>query len=383
MGIFSRLRDRAKMAFSRWREVGEYRSTFASFGSDAYRSELVRSCIRPLSDFTGKANAKSSDKRIEALLNGRPNMYMSGKEFLMKCRTMYELKNNCFIYIDRDDKGKPISFFPVPYVSLEALEYAGRLFIQFRYADGSTTTLPWDDLAVLRKDYNESSIVGDDNRAILQTLELINTTNQGLANAIRATANLRGILKSTKAMLAPEAVKEQKEQFVRDYLTLENSGGIASLDATQEFTPIKMDPVVTSWEQSKELRENVYRYFGVSDAIIMGTCTSEQLECFYELRIEPFLVDLSTELTTKCFGNKAVTGFGNYVVFEANKLQFASLEKKISVFKEVVLNSGMTVNEWRLGCNMAPVPWGDDPIRRLDVGDVNSEENPKDNSFVN
>ena len=59
----------------------------------------------------------------------------------------------------------------------------------------------WDDLAVLRKDYNTSDIFGDSNSSISSSLELLNTTNEGMANAIKSTANLRGILQSKKAML--------------------------------------------------------------------------------------------------------------------------------------------------------------------------------------
>lgn len=372
MGVFSKLKNKIMGKLLSWKEFGEYRAIFTAFGSKAYKSEVVRSCIRPLADFTQKANCASSSPEVARILNGRPNLYMNGKEFLAKVRTLYELKNNCFIYISRDDKGKASGFYPVNYTGLEALEYNNGLFIRFRFADGSNLVLPWADLAVLRKDYNESNIVGDDNNAILRTLEMIQTTDEGLANAVRATANLRGILKSTKAMLSPEAIKEQKDNFVRDYLNLENSGGIASIDATQEFTPINMSPMVATFEQRREYRESVQRYFGVNDKIITSSMTSEELEVFYECKIEPFLCDLSAELTSKVFTPREI-GYGNWIVFEANKLQFCSLTKKINMFSSVVLYGGMTVNEWRAGCNMPPIEGGDELIRRLDAAPVDNE----------
>lgn len=367
MGIFSKFKEKIMSRVQRWKEVGEYRSTFSSFGTEAYRSEIVRSCIRPLADFTSKAECRCSDLMIARILNERPNIYMNGREFLAKVRTLYELRNNCFIYIERDDRGKACGFFPVNYSTFEALDYNGRLFIKFHFSTGDSKTIPWDDLAVIRKDYANSNLAGDENDAILSTLEMITVSNQGIANAVKATANLRGILKSTKAMLAPEDVKEQKEQFVKDYLSLENEGGIASLDATQEFTPINMSPVITTYQQMKEFRENVYRYFGVNDKITMSNMNGDELEVFYETKIEPFLVDLSTELTSKVF-TKRELGFNNWLIFEANKLQFSSLPKKISMFSTVVLYGGMTINEWRQACNMVTVPWGDEPIRRLDAG---------------
>jgi hypothetical protein len=266
----------------------------------------------------------------------------------------------------------------VPYSYFEAVEYKNGLFIKFYFlgSEARSLVLPWEDLAVVRKDYNNSDISGDDNNAILGMLELISTTNQGIANAVKATANLRGILKSTKAMLATEDIKKQKEDFVKDYLNLGNEGGIASLDATQEFTPVKMEPTVTNYAQMKEFRENVYRYFNISDAIVMSDYTEQQMEAFYEARIEPFLVALSLELTRKVFSKKA-QGHDNHIVYEANRLQFATMSTKVTVFKEVVLYGGMTINEWRHGCNMAPLPDGDVPIRRLDAAAVD-ENNPKE-----
>lgn len=375
MGIFSNLRNRIKNMMTRWREVGEYRSNFTAFGSEAYRSEVVRSCVRPLAEFTSKANARCPDRRLEMLLNDRPNIYMNGKEFLYKIRTLYELKNNVFIYIERDNKGKAAALLPVAYSEFEALEYGGDLFIRFGFRTGEKITLPWADLAVIRKDYVDSNFVGEYNDAILPTLELIHTTNQGIANAVKATANLRGILKTTKAMLSQEDILKQKERFVKDYLSLENAGGIASLDSTQEFIPITMSPVVTTFTQMKEFRENVQRYFGVNDKIIMCNMSTDELQTFYEMRIEPFLTDLSAELTSKVYTQREKT-FDNWIVYESNKLQFASLDKKIQMFATVVQYGGMTVNEWRAACNMAPIDGGDELIRRLDAAPV--EDDKKD-----
>lgn len=384
MGVLQNIFKNTKFVqkYSKWKELGSYNSVFNSFGQDIYKSEIIRSCIRPLAEHTSKANVKCTDMRIEKLLNVNPNMYMNGKDFLYKVRTKLEIKNTAFIYIGRDDTGKVCSFYPVPYSYFEAVEYQNGLFIKFHFIGNETRelVLPWEDLAVVRKDYNDSDISGDENSPILNMLELINTTNQGIANAVKATANLRGILKSTKAMLAPEDIKAQKEQFVKDYLTLENEGGIASLDATQEFTPIKMEPAMTNYAQMKEFRENVYRYFGVSDSIVMSNYTESQMEAFYEARIEPFLVALSLELTRKIF-TKREQGFDNHVIYESNRMQYASNATKLAMVA-LVDRGALTPNEWRQIFNLAPVEGGDVPIRRLDTAVVDelevNEEDKKD-----
>lgn len=356
---------------SKWKELGSYNATFTGFGTDMYKNDIVRGCVRALSEHTSKANAVSSDESIARILNLYPNMYMTGKDFLAKTRTMLELKNTAFIYIQRDDKNNVTGFYPVPYSYFECIESAGRLFIEFLF-DGDAArsiTLPWADLAVLRKDFNKSDIAGDSNIAILQKLELINTTEQGIANAVKSTANLRGILKSTKAMLKESDIKEMKSRFVSDYMNISNEGGIAALDGTMDFTPIKMEPAMTSAETLKEFREDIYRYFGVNDKILTSSFSEEEMEAFYDARIEPFLVALSMELTKKIFTRREI-GFKAFIMYESNRINFASTKTKLA-FVDLVDRGALTPNEWRAMFNMAPVEGGDVPIRRLDTVPVN------------
>lgn len=375
MGFLDFFKTKKLVTKSTWQELGAVNSLFSNFGANTYKSDIVRSCVRPLAEFTSKAEIKCSKKDIERLLNNRPNIYMNGRDFLQKVRIRYEIYNNCFIYIQHDDTGKVTGFYPVPYSFFNAVEYNNELFIEFHFIDGRQVTLAWADLAVVRKDYNQSDISGDSNDAILNMLQLINTANEGTANAIKATANLRGILKSSKSMLSPEDRKRQKDEFVNDYLTISNKGGIAAIDGTQEFTPINMNPTTANAEQIKEYRQQVYSYFNVNDKIVQGAMTSDEIVAFYEMRIEPFLVALSTELQSKIFTQRELAQ-GNFVVYEANKLQFASLSMKIQMYKEVVLNGGMLRDDWLAACNMPPLPNGEGQklIMRLDVAHVDSKE---------
>jgi hypothetical protein len=243
---------------------------------------------------------------------------------------------------------------------MEALEVQGGLYIKFSFPTGIVMVHPWEDLAVLRKDYNKSDIWGDSNTAILTSLDLLNTTNDGMANAIKSTANLRGILKSTKAMLSPEDVKRNKDQFVSDYLTIANGSGIASLDSTQEFTPLSLQPVIANYKTVEDLRLNIYRYFGVNEDAIMSKLFGDAWDAFYEAKIEPVLVALGLELTNKIFSARE-RGFENEIIFESNRMQYMSTASKLSL-TSFVDRAIMTPNEVREVLNLAPVPWGDKPM---------------------
>lgn len=358
---------------TRWRELGAFTAIFSPFGTDMWQSDLVRQCVRPLAYHTSKANAVSYRPEIAKILNTSPNMYMNGSAFLKKIRLWYEIKGTAFIYISRDDSGKPKEFYPVPYSSFEALEYLGGLYIKFSFMNNERRDMvfPWEDLVVLRKDYFTSDIWGDDNSAILPKLEVNNTADQGIGNAVKATANLRGILKSTKAMLSREDIKKQKDEFVKDYLNLENSGGIASLDATQDFTPITMNPIVVDPQTKKALSDDIKGSFGVNDKIIRNEYDEETLNAFYEGAIEPFLVDLSEELTRKTF-TKRERELGAFIIYESNRIQYASNRTKLNMV-QLVDRALMTPNEYRQLFNMAPYEGGDAFVMRLDTqktGDV-------------
>lgn len=368
-----------KENFQTFQELGTYRSVFSIFDGNIYKNDLVRSCIRPLAEITGKASAKCTNADVQRVLK-RPNQFMNESEFLKKCRNLLEIKNTLFVLIQRDDRLKLTGLYPVPYKSFEAVQTAtGQIFIKFAFDSLLVNSMvaPLEDLAMIRKDYIFSDIAGEDNAPLVSPLSLITTTNEGVGNAVKATANLRGILKSTRAMLKPEDVKEQKDRFVKDYMSLENEGGIASLDSTQEFIPISMNPTVTSSEQMKEFRENIFRYFGVNDKIIMSDFTETSFEYFYESRIEPFLIALSLELTQKIFTNREL-GFKNEIIYESNKLQFASFATKLN-FVSLVDRGAMTPNEWREIFNLPPIDGGDEPIRRLDTVAINDNNLQKQN----
>lgn len=375
--LFKKEQPVQQKTFTTFKELGTYKATFGAFGKDIYKSDDVRTCIRALSEHTSKANPRCTVKRIERLLQLRPNRYMNGKDFLAKLRNYLEIKNTAFVFLNRDNKGDVIEFYPIPYASFEGLEYKDRLFIRFDFQGDSARRLvvPWEDLAVLRKDYVFSEIAGESNEPLLPTLDVISTMDKGLQNAVKSTANLRGILKSTKAMLSPETLKQQKDQFVKDYMDIENEGGIASLDATQDFKELNLKPTTATAEEASAYRERVYRYFGVNEKIIMSNYTESEYDAFYESRIEPFLVALSLELTYKIFTDREIS-FGAEVWYESNRLQYASAKTKIQMVA-LVDRGLMTPNEYRALFNMAPYEGGDEFVLRLDTaktGDSTSGE---------
>lgn len=370
MNPFKSFFEKIRANRQRWYTYGGIAGTQANiggFGLDASQSEIVRTCVRTLADHTSKAFPSCSNKRIETILKYKPSLFMTGKDFLYKVRYQYDLQNTAFVVIIRDENGIS-GFYPMPYESYNAVELEdGSVAVYFSTGSGNYL-FDINDLIILRKDYNKRDIGGDENTTILNTLELIKVSNDSIKNAVKSTANLRGILQSKKSMLDVEDQKEERDEFVKNYLSSANAGGVAVLDATMEFTPINMSPQVTNWATMKEFREDVYRYFGVNDDIIMGKATPEQMQVFYESSIEPFLIALSLEMTRKIFTDREMA-FGNSVVYNSSQIQFMSMSDKLAL-KDYIDRGALTPNMWCDIVGLPHVEGGDQPLRRLDTAPV-------------
>lgn len=353
-----------------YKMLNDYIPFFSSFDGDLYDSDIVRTCIDAIAKNAAKLKAKhirrtptgisKTGSNLEWLLQVRPNQYMNAYDFLYKTVSQLYSNNNAFIYIHTEN-GVITGFYPIAYSSIEFKEYKGELYAQFLFRTGFKMTVPYMDLIHLRRHFNRDDIFGENNMKPLKpTLNLIQTVNQGIINAIKASARLRGWLKFTST-IRPEDLKKQRDQFVADYLSISNDGGIAALDAKADFTPAKLEAQMADDKQMAIIRDNAYRYFGVNEKIIQATYNEDEWNAFYESVLEPIAIQLSLEFTSKCFTDREI-GFGNEIVFEANRLQYASATTKINMIKELMPLGVLSINDALEIFNMPPVEDGD---RRL------------------
>lgn len=367
------------------RMLNGFNPTFSPFSGDAYDSDVVRAAVDAIARNAAKLKPKhirvtadgvqEMKSHIERLLSVRPNPYMSAYDFLYKVVTLLYLQNNAFIFIDWDEAGAMVrGFYPIPASVVEFLEPPrGQTMpnVRFRFLGGQSVVLPYDQIAHLRRFFYRNDLFGEtSDRALAPTLELISTTDQGIANAVKSSAFLRGILKFTQ-MLKPEDLKKQRDDFVKDYLDIANNGGVAATDAKADYIPLNSDPKMIDDKQMAQIKDKVYSYFGVNEKIVKSNYTEDEWNAFYESVIEPIAIQLSLELTAKVFTDRE-RGFGNAIIFEANRLQYTSTKTKLEL-REMVDRGALTPNEWREAFNMAPIEGGDKPIRRLDTAEVQTE----------
>ena len=353
---------------------------FTTWNGDAYSSDIYRGAVDAIARNAGKLkgahiinygenNHVEKDCRLNRMLQVQPNPFMNAFDMLYKITTHYFLYNNAFILIQKDDAGEPIGLNPINASGVSFLnDQRGTLYCQFDFRNGKQMTFLYADLVHLRRHFNENDLLGDYNNAIMPTLELAHTQNEGMVNSIRSSANIRGILKFTQIM-APEKLKEEKEQFISDYLSISNDGGIVATDQKMEYTPIEVTPASIDEKQLGAVQKKIYDYLGISEGIVNSTYTENEWAAFYESVLEPFATQLSMEFTRKLFTERE-RAFGNSIIFESGRLQFASNATKVQLIKELMPLGLLTVNQALEILNLPSVEDGDKRLQTLNVVDA-------------
>lgn len=378
MSIFDRLFRRERSVTSS--QVIEETQSFSAFTGDAYSNDIFREGVDAIARNAGKLKGshvikyrdhdrEEGDCKINRLLQVRPNPFMSAYDFIYKLVTRLYLYNNSFAYIDRDQRGSVVGLYPITASHVDLLsDQNGRLYCGFLLRSGRQIVLPYEDIIHLRRFFNDDDILGADNFAIVPGLELAQTQNEGLVNGIKSGASIRGILKFTQIM-SPEKLKAEKDAFITDYLEIGNDGGVVATDQKMDYQPIESKPIVLNADQTKAIRDKVFSYLGVTEAIVSSSYTEDQFSAFYESTIEPIATALSQEMTAKIFSERE-QAFGNEIIFESGRLQFTSNSTKVNLIAQLVPLGLLTINQALEILNLPGVADGDRRLQALNMIDA-------------
>lgn len=381
IGLFSRKNATNPNSGYSIKLITERGNGFFAWNGKLYKSDIIRSCIRPKSKAVGKLMSKhiregpngkisTNPEVYMRFLLEEPNPFMTGQMLQEKLATQLALNNNAFALIVRDENNYPYQIYPIPASGVEAIyNNSGELLLRFFLKNGQVKTFRYADIIHLRQDFNENDIFGDSPTDTLTPLmEVINTTDQGIVKAIKNSNIIRWILKF-KAMLKQEDVNREVKQFVDNYLTIDSdTGGAMAADAKYDIEQVKPESYVPNAPTMDKTVQRIYSFFNTNENIIQSKYTEDQWNAYYESEIEPLSMQMSGEYTRKLFSRKE-RGFGNKIIFEASSLQYASMSTKLNL-REMVDRGAMTPNEWRWVMNMGPIEGGEKAIRRLDTAVV-------------
>lgn len=363
-----------------YKMVTEQGNGFFAWNGKLYESDIVRSCIRPYAKAVGKLIAKhvrndgktfavNPEPYIRFLLE-EPNSYMCGQVMQEKVATQLALNNNAFILIVRDPNGVPEQLYPIPAAGVEAKYEEHELYLKFYFLNGNTSMFPYSDIIHLRNDFNDNDLFGESPKeALMQLMDIVSTTDQGIIKAIKNSGVIRWLLKFSSSM-RPEDLKSSVQEFVDNYLSISSSTfGAAGVDSKATAERIEPKDYVPNALQMDNTKKRIYAFFNTNEKIVHANYTEDEWNSYFELVIEPLAGQMSGEYTRKLFSRRE-RGCGNKIYFDAGNLHCASLSTKLAL-QAMVDRGALTPNEWRETLNLSPVPDGDKPLRRLDTQTVN------------
>ena len=373
-----------KINQTRFEMITDKGNGFYNWNGKLYQSDIVRSCIRPMARAVMKTVPKhirelnkqtviNPEPYIKFLLQD-PNPYMTTSQLLEKIVIQFELNNNAFIYIHRDENGYPIELYPIMTVGGEAIyDSSGNLYIKFFMENGKNVTYPYQDIIHIKQDCYENDIFGENMVNTLRPLmEVVTTTDQGIIKAIKNSGIIRWLLKFSTNMRQEDIIKET-EKFADSFLNTESKGtGVAGIDSKSTATQVNPNDYVPNAAQMDRTTIRLYNIFGTNEKIVQNKFNEDEWNAYYEGKIEPFLIQLSEEFTRKIF-NRRERSFGNAIIFEAFNLQYASMSTKLQLV-QFVDRAMMSTNEVRKILNLGPTENGDLMLLRKDTGVVSKND---------
>ena len=349
------------------------KAVFTPYKGDFHEDADVLACVDTIARNGAKMHPRhirnyfSKEENREKLENVKDNLYkllakqpneiQNAYKFYYQVITDLELYNNALVYIQRDENLKVTGLYPLEYNEIKLYEFKDELWIKFKFGRSKERFVPYSRCIHLTRFVSKDGIFGGNSQPIIKVLDIKHVLDEGIVNAIKTTQSIRGILKSTKAMLKPEDVKKMRDQFVNDFIDYHrNKSGIGGLDATTDFTPVKIEPQTATEGQVKMFDEKVLKYFGLNENIIQSKYSEDEWNAFYESVLEPIGLQMSLEFSNKIF-TPTEKNFGNEILFESNRLQYASNKTKIELVRYT--SNIMTINEQREVFNLAPIEGGD------------------------
>ena len=330
-----------------------YTPIFTSHDGGVYGMELTRSCIHTFASHCSKLfpSIQGADSRgLKHILDGKPNLFMTSAQFVYKVATIYDAKNTCFIAPVLDEFDRLIGYYPVNPAQTEIVDVKGEPFLRYRFKSGQWAAIELSRCGVVSKYLYDSDIVGEDNTALLPTLQLLHTQNEGIVEGIKNSASFRFMAVINNFTKGKDLAQERKN-WVKENLGTD-SGGLALFPNNYtNVQQIQSQAKIVDPEQMNLIQTRVLNYFGCNEDILQNKAVGDTWSAYYEGKIEPFALQLSQAMTMMSYSHQERKR-GNAIVWSANRLQYATNAEKLQVssqmFDRGVLSLNAIMDIWNL-----------------------------------
>lgn len=369
MGWLSKLFKKEAPTKTTYAEVlNGYAPIFSQYGNDVYAYDVVQqaiSCIvsemkklRPEHIREVENDVTPVNGDIQRVLNN-PNPLMTTSDFLEKVTWQLFLNYNAFIIPTYDESNKYNGFYPIQPSQVDFIEDAGgRLFVKFRFNNGQEFTVNYSSVIHIKYRYSVNQYMGGneagqpDNDALLKTLNINHQLLQGVAQAMKSSFAINGVIKYNTMLddgKTEQALKELESKLKK------SESGFLPLDLKAEFMPIKKEIQLVHPDTLKFIDEKILRHYGVSLAILTGDYTKEQYEAFYQKTLEPLIIAFSQAFTKVLFTDTE-RSYGNKIKFYPKDLIFMSVDQTIEMVTLLSNTGALYENEKRVAFGLRPLP---------------------------
>ena len=339
-----------------------YEPVFRNYSGSIYESDLVRSAIEAKARHISKLKVEmqgEAQAALKARMRHAPNPWQTWPQFLARCSTILDCTNNLFILPVQSEYFETIGFFPVLPDNVKLIEDRnGKLWLRYTFRDHEHGVIEFDRCAYLNKHQYKSDFFGDSNRALNRTLDMIAINDQAIREAVKNSARY-SFIGQVSNFTSPEDLVLERQRYSRENLSAEASGGLLLFPNTyKDIRQIEMKPYTVDPDEMKQINENVFNYFGVSEKVMQGSANSDELDAFFNSAVEPFAIALSEALSRAIYTDRE-RSFGNHVYVNSNRLQYMTQTAKVSLARELGDRGILTINEIRELFNYEPIAGGD------------------------
>ena len=354
-------------AYTMFRTLTAYQPIFTNWGGAIYESEIVRAAIDARARHISKLKVEligTANPSPQSKLRQGPNQWQTWSQFFYRTSTILDINNNCFIVPVFDDRMIITGVFPVLPANCTLMEYDDELWLRYQFSSGQIGAVEFSKCAVLTKHQYRSDFFGDNNRALDETMKLIHIQNQGIEEAVKNTSTFR-FMAQLANFAKPEDLARERLRFTKENLSTESeSGGFLLFPNTyKDIKQIDVKPYTVDPDQMKQIRENVYNYFGVNEDVLQNKAFGDSWSAFYEGAIEPFAIQFS-EAMSKALFTERERAQGTHLMATANRLQYMTNSDKLNVTAQLLDRGLFSLNEAREIWNLPPVENGDQRVIR-------------------
>ena len=360
-----------------------YEPKFTSFGGDIYESALIRSAINARATHISKLKFEiqgSARPALQTKMMKAPNQIQTWSQLLYRISTILDVFNTAFLCPVYDKYGEPSGVFcPLPSTTT-IKQFGEKPYLCYEFGFGQRAAIELEYCGILTKYQFKSDFFGENNQALLPTMDLIHIQNQGIQEAVKNSATYR-FFASVNNFLDEEDLANERQRFNEINFSKDADGGGLLLfpNTYTNINQVKSSPYTVAADEMKLIEQNVYQYYMVNEDVLQNKAYGDSWSAFYEGAIEPFSIQFS-EVMTKMLFTLTEQSYGNKVMLTANRLQYMTNKDKLEVSSQLVDRGVISINDAREIWNLPPVDGGDVRVIRGEYWNADNKVNEENNN---